>query len=96
MAVATFRWIFNRAQDTIPPGGVWSGVLGPDPRLDNASLSVAAYGFAGLVNGPQFLEVAPLTTQSGPNNERRVLVTIRNTGPRRCRHITLLLTVITP
>ena len=96
MAVTTFKWVFNRPQDVIGPGQFWGGVFGPDPRLNNGTINVTAFGLDGLTSGPQRLQVVEITTQGGPApNERRVNVTIKNNGAR-CPHITVFLTVINP
>ena len=73
----TFRWIFNRAQDTIPPVESGRALLGPVQRLDNASLGVAAYGFAGPGQRAAFSSRSPVDG-GGLRSVTPVFVTIEH------------------
>jgi hypothetical protein len=93
-------FVFNTAADRIPPNGgtraFWIDGT-PSPPYDDCTITVTAHGLAGLVSGPQFIEVLKTEMQAGPGPSQRILnFVVRNNGPRECPYIKVYVGVIRP
>jgi hypothetical protein len=92
-------FIFNAAADVIQPNGgtLYFNISNPNPaRFNDCTVTATAHGLAGLVSGPQFLEVVQTATRGGPSNARSLDIVVRNNGPRYCPHTTVWVGMIRP
>jgi hypothetical protein len=90
-------FVFNAAEDRIPPNGgtLYFGLVSNE--FVDCSVTVTAHGLAGLVSGPQFIEVVQTATRAGPGpSERWLDIVVRNNGPRYCPYIKVWVGMVRP
>jgi len=96
MAVTVWEYTFNASPFApIPAKGTKYIQIGPSPAINDCAVTVTAHGLAGLVSGPQFLELVQTATRAGPApNERWLDLVVRNNTERQCPFFRLIVSLV--